>query len=62
MTYQRPRNEGIEAIAPKQLKDSLSATKANLEDSINEEQTAQSSRNQASSSKDRGIKTALKST
>ena len=40
MTYQRPRNEGTEAIASKQLKDSLSVASADHEDSTNEELTA----------------------
>ena len=40
ITYQRPRNEGTEAIASKQLKDSLSVASADHEDSTNEELTA----------------------
>ena len=54
--YQRQKNEASQAIEPKQLRDSHSATtSAELEDSISKERTTQSSRDQASSSKDKGI-------
>ena len=54
--YQRQRNEANLDTAPEQLTDSHSvAASAELEDSIGEELTTWSSRDQASSSKDKGI-------
>ena len=54
--YQRQKNKASQATTPEQLRDSHSAaTSAKLEDSIGEELTAQSSRDQASSSRDKRI-------
>ena len=60
--YQRQKNEASQTTAPEQLRDSHSATaSAELEDSIGEELTTQSSRDQALSSRDKGINDESKS-
>jgi len=56
--YQKQKNEASQATTPKQLKDSHSAE---LEDSIGEELTTHSSRDQASSSRDERINDESKS-
>ena len=59
---QRQKNEASQTTAPEQLRDSHSATaRAELEDSIGEELTTQSLRDQALSSRDKGINDESKS-